>query len=188
MSKDYREQLSAMLGCEPVLLNAADFGWVHRVRLYWGLPIERLRSHGHMQFLPKGTAAEGLAVIRYTGPPQPATWQPDSGYVWKHREEAGRRALVPPGTKYGPTYPDGRFLAFTTSFPHPADRPPRTVPDDTHVMDRFLTDGRSQPLYTYVRGNCVEHPQTGDFNTLSLFRTSPPPPLSPPFLVPFPPL
>eukprot|EP00972_Heterocapsa_arctica_P089708 13231160-Heterocapsa_arctica.AAC.1 len=36
MSKEVRESVSQLAGGTPTLLHAADFGWVHRARLYWG--------------------------------------------------------------------------------------------------------------------------------------------------------
>ena len=44
MSRAHRDQISQLLGAEPVLLQAADFGWIHRPRLYWGLDILKLIS------------------------------------------------------------------------------------------------------------------------------------------------
>ena len=74
--------------------------------------------------------------------------------------------MVPPGTKYGPTYAEGRFLAFTTLYKHPADRPPKTPRDDSHIMARYTVDEQSEPLYTYARGNSAVHPVIGDIRRL----------------------
>ena len=37
MTAPHRDAISKLLGCQPVLVNAADWGWVQRARLYWGL-------------------------------------------------------------------------------------------------------------------------------------------------------
>ena len=44
MDRPSRLEISRMAACEPVLLHAADFGYVHRPRLYWGLRQEHLRT------------------------------------------------------------------------------------------------------------------------------------------------
>ena len=158
MTKEFRDQISAFLDCQPVLLHAADFGWIHRPRLYWGLPVAELcarpRPMPTIDILAPGTAAKDLCVIRYTGPPIPRQWQPEDGFEWTHRKECGTRAKPIAGTGYSPAYPAGRFLTLTTAFPHPADRPPK-VQNDRHVYQRFMDDHRMQPLYTYVRGNML---------------------------------
>ena len=45
-------------------------------------------------------------------------------------------------------------MILTTAFPHPADLPPRSR-DDPNFYQRWLDDGRAQPLYTNVKGNMV---------------------------------
>ena len=162
-----RRQISDLVGCEPVLVNAADWGWVQRSRLYWGLDLARLSSHGSAEVIPPGVAAESLTVVRYTGPPVPADWQPNDGDVWTFRDEIGRRSMVPPGTGYSSTYADGRFLAFTAILPYPADRPPRAVAEDRHVYQRYVADGRMQPISTYVRGNMLERADGGGMRQLT---------------------
>ena len=158
MSEPHREQLSAVLGCSPVLFHSADFGHIHRPRLYWGLDLEAVIRHRasrpHVDILPAGTVAKGLCVVRWCGGAQPSTWEPHDGYEWRHRGECGTRGMVTPGTGYAPQFPQGRFLSLTTAYNHPADRPPRGR-EDPHVFQRFLDDERLQPLYTYVKGNMV---------------------------------
>eukprot|EP00971_Amphidinium_carterae_P234152 4646098-Amphidinium_carterae.6 len=46
MSPDARGRISEAATCPLVLLNAADFGHVHRSRLHWGLSSERLIRRG----------------------------------------------------------------------------------------------------------------------------------------------
>jgi len=108
-----------------------------------------------------------MIVIRYTGPPVPHKWEPEGGYVWTHRDECAKRSMTPPGTGFCATYAEGRFLAFSTIFPHPADRPPKTSAEDKHVYKRFTADERRQPLYTYVRGNMVVKPDGSGHRHLS---------------------
>ncbi|CAK0873242.1 unnamed protein product, partial [Prorocentrum cordatum] len=131
VGESYRTQLSNILGCEPVLLNAA--------------------------VVPAGVAAKGLTVLRYTGPPIPRNWEAWDGATWAFRNEVGRRSTTPPGTGYAPTYADGRFLPFTAMRPHAADRPPQVHVEDKHVYQRFLANGRMQPLHAHVRGNMMQY-------------------------------
>ena len=37
MSVKARDHITELFGSPPVLIQAADFGWVHRSRLYWGV-------------------------------------------------------------------------------------------------------------------------------------------------------
>ena len=161
MSVTHREEINARLEAQPVLLNAADFGIIHRARLYWGLDLatlqstsSRLREMKPVEVFPPGKVAEGLSVVRWTGKSEPEGWTPEDGYEWRHREEHGTTACMPPGTKYAPSYPTGRLSALTTIFPHPADRPPRGR-NDPDVYQRFIDDKRRRPLFQYARGNMV---------------------------------
>ena len=57
----------------PVLLHAADFGWIHRPRYYYGLDVEelaRLRRPG-LEFFAQDVVAKDLAVVRWNGSPRP---------------------------------------------------------------------------------------------------------------------
>ena len=49
MDRPSRLEISRMAACEPVLLHAADFGYVHRPRLYWGLRQEHLRTRAAVE-------------------------------------------------------------------------------------------------------------------------------------------
>ena len=130
MSAAHRDCISELVGSPPVLLNAADWGWVHRPRYYWGLEVDKLRSSHVVRICTPGQAAKDVTVIRWTGAPSPREWSPDGGCVWEHRSEVGVRSSVPPGTGFAATYPEGRFLIFTTVFEHPADRHPRHHAND----------------------------------------------------------
>ena len=161
MSLQHREEISAMLGAEPVLLHAADFGLIHRARLYWGLdlqtllsPESKLREMKKVELYPPGKVAEGLHVVRWCGPPVPENWKPEDGFEWRYRAEHGTTACTPPGTKFAPAYPAGRMSALTTVFPHPADRPPRGR-NDPDVYQRFIDDERRRPLFQYAKGNML---------------------------------
>ena len=157
MSRGHRDQISGIVGAQPILFQAADKGWIHRPRLYWGLDIHTLLSapqKAGVEELEAGSVAEDLCVIRWTGAPDPPEWSPHDGFAWRCRGESGTRALAPPTSGYAPLYPGGRFLILTTAFPHPADLPPRSR-DDPNFYQRWLDDGRAQPLYTYVKGNMV---------------------------------
>ena len=155
MTKSHRDDISHLAGAGPVLMHAADFGHVHRARLYWGIPDEHLRSRGAIECFREDAAAKGLKLVRWLGRPVPEAWQPSGGFDRPHRSTCGARAALVPGTGYAPTFPAGRFLAFTTVFPHPADRPPRDARDDPYVYQRFLDDGRRLPLFHYSKGNMV---------------------------------
>ena len=158
MSVKDRQRIAKILNAEPVLLHAADYGLLHRPRIYYGLCVAALcanpRPMPMVEVIPPGKAADGLCVIRWTGPQQPSGWKPREGFEWRYRIEVGTRALPVPGASFTPTYPSGRFLTLTTAFPHPADRPPK-VRNDRDVFQRFLDDDRMQPLYFYVRGNML---------------------------------
>ena len=82
MSQAHREEITSMAGSPPVLIHAADFGWVHRPRLFWGCqerslsPVTALRTRD-VELAPAGKLAKGLAVVRWTGKPWPAKFTPE---------------------------------------------------------------------------------------------------------------
>ena len=92
-----------------------------------------------------------MAVVRWTGAPRPEQREPESGYQWRYRVEAGVKGLVPPTSGYAPTFPSGRFLTLTTAFPHPADRPPRGR-DDPDIFQRFVDDERGATTIYVCQG------------------------------------
>ena len=58
MSEKERESINALAGHPPVLIHAADWGHVHRARLYWGIEnIEQVNGHGFAEVLPAGECA-----------------------------------------------------------------------------------------------------------------------------------
>lgn len=160
MSEGHRCEISAALGCKPVLFHAADFGYLHRPRLYWGFaeadldPATAFQTPS-VEVIPPGRLARGLHVLKWKGDPWPSAWTPTNGYHWKFRGQSGKKAAATPGAQYAPTYSQGRFLAFTTAWPHPADRPPQPGQNDEFVTQRFLDDGRLRPLAAYVKGNVL---------------------------------
>ena len=119
MSVAHRKQISELLGGEPVLLHAADFGWMHRPRIYWGIDVPALcallKPIPYVDIIPPGIAADGICVVRWTGPPQPPHWAPQDGYEWTFRDEVGVKAMPVSGADFAPSYPNGRFLTLTTA-------------------------------------------------------------------------
>eukprot|EP00971_Amphidinium_carterae_P237778 4720577-Amphidinium_carterae.1 len=51
MSAVSRQQITDLARTPPVLLQAADFGWVHRSRLYWGPSSEELKQRNRDTFV-----------------------------------------------------------------------------------------------------------------------------------------
>eukprot|EP00959_Pyramimonas_sp_CCMP1952_P431502 9037059-Pyramimonas_sp.AAC.1 len=81
MSAQHRQEFTTALGSPPVLLHAADFGWVHKARLFWGPSSEQLaksRPPGctHVDIAPPGRAGHDVHAIRWCGPPAPREWSP----------------------------------------------------------------------------------------------------------------
>ena len=133
MSAPHREEISSILGSPPILLHAADFGWVHRPRFYWVARPEQYVGHQlplapSLEPFAPDTVAKSIFLARWSGGPPPATWRPGGGWSWDFRAEHGVQGLRAPGTAFAPTYPEGRLTPSTTAFPHPADRPPRKGP------------------------------------------------------------
>ena len=113
MAQKHRDEISATLGGQPVLLNAADWGWVQRARLYWGLDVPALRTRGHVEIAPAGKLAKDLTVVRYTGERQPKDWTPHDGYGWCQEDDSGKKAMTVPGTGYAATYKTGKRCLHT---------------------------------------------------------------------------
>ena len=96
MSSEHRQEFTTKLGCPPVLLHAADFGWVHKARLFWGLSPEQLvapRPPGcaHIEIVPPGRAGFDVRVVRWSGPPAPRERSPRDGWSWRFRHGVGRQ-------------------------------------------------------------------------------------------------
>ena len=81
MEVAHRAAITELVGEVPTLIHAADFGYLHRARLYWGL--HEVVTVGaqlpRVEILPEGTAARGMHVVRWLGRPSPAGWQPHDG-------------------------------------------------------------------------------------------------------------
>eukprot|EP00971_Amphidinium_carterae_P121808 2412228-Amphidinium_carterae.1 len=140
MSPDARGRIAEAATCPPVLLNAADFGHVHRSRLYWGISSEHLVRRGRDAAIDVHVAGQlvpDVHVVRWSGSARPLQWQPQPPFARIH--SGGYRAPPLPGTDLHIEYPAGRFLTFTTVFPHPSDRPGAA---DEAAKHRFQADGR----------------------------------------------
>eukprot|EP00971_Amphidinium_carterae_P184535 3663563-Amphidinium_carterae.1 len=153
MKETTRQHITALAGVPPVLIQAADFGWVHRSRLYWGPAPGELKQRTRDTFLNvilAGQLEPDMHIARWLGPKVPPQWQPEDGFEVLHK--GGFKAPPCPGVGTQFHYPEGRFLTFTTVFPHPADRPGSAQED---AIARFHHDERRYPLAHYVSHNMV---------------------------------
>eukprot|EP00971_Amphidinium_carterae_P349379 6490989-Amphidinium_carterae.1 len=153
MTGEARQQISDLAHCLPVLIQVADFGWVHRARLYWGATTDALKARSRDTFIDlllAGQLDQDVHVARWHGPPVPLLWQPSDGYRILHK--GGFKAPACPGVSSHFHYPEGRLLTFTTVFKHPDDRPGSA---DAEARQRFELDNRRYPLAHYVRHNMV---------------------------------
>ena len=123
------DEISGLLGCSPVFLDAGDFGWVLRPRLWWIGDINMQHVTAASKRLPfvelhaKGTLLPHAHVLRWNGPFLPSNMQFDNGAQWTERGQCGCVGLQVPGSSWQCAFPAGRFLCFTTAFAnHPADR------------------------------------------------------------------
>ena len=164
MSQDARTKISEMAGSSATLLHAADFGWVHRARFYWGnLGCgDSEYTTDEYSWHPAGTVIQDTNVMRWRIGPRPGRWWPTSG-EWVFKGQGGFRAPAVPGSTWTLTYPSGRFLTLTTCFPHPLDRGWDRV--DQATRDRFLADGRRFPVPHYVEHNLVQ--DNGELRTFT---------------------
>eukprot|EP00971_Amphidinium_carterae_P045161 888697-Amphidinium_carterae.1 len=86
MPKQTRDAITQMAGSPPALLQAADYGHVHRARLYWGHHIQVLKDSQRDAFIDVhllGHPAADSYVIRWHGPCVPQSWQPDPPFQRK---------------------------------------------------------------------------------------------------------
>jgi hypothetical protein len=153
MSVEHRRSFNDMLRCTPVAAFAGDWGWVHRSRIFWGLPPEHEHVCPAYEWLPSRATGSDCAVVRWKGAPEPHQWSPHHGAQWQFRHEATRQAPAVPGLPLRPVYGLGRFATFTTAFPHKPDRPPHRDADEALLF--FTQDGGRFPLAHYHRSNLL---------------------------------
>ena len=85
MAAVHHDEISRLLDAAPALIHAADFGFVHRARYYWGLLPITCALPAAIEVLQAGAAAFDVVVLRWLGKPSPARWEPDGGFTWKFR-------------------------------------------------------------------------------------------------------
>ena len=80
MLPKHMQQVTELFGDVPVLIQAADFGWVQRARFYWGpaAALQELRGQASAdwEYMPPGKALEGAGVLRWAGGKCPEHWAP----------------------------------------------------------------------------------------------------------------
>ena len=157
MQAQHRERITEMFGDVPVLVQAADFGWVQRARFYWGaaatLQATQGQASAEWEYLPPGKALTGAGLLRWAGGKCPEHWTPRVGWCWLGRETESSGSVPLPGQAWRAVYQGGRFATFTTVFPHDADH--GAAQADAAQRNRFFKDGRRFPLNTYSADNCV---------------------------------
>ena len=135
MEVDRRREISDLFNGRPTLIQAADFGWVQRARLYWGL--EGFLQSGiiagrHWEYHPPGQHFEDVGVLRWLGDACPACWVPDSGWHWQGCSRESSRTAPIAGGAWLAAYAGGSFDTLTACFPHPPDRGSRSA-DETQL-------------------------------------------------------
>ena len=60
MQQAHRDLFVQQAGSFPTLIQAGDFGWVHRARLYFGLEDPNVEPADWMEFLPAGELAQDV--------------------------------------------------------------------------------------------------------------------------------
>ena len=157
MSEGALQAASHRAGCPPFLIHAADFGWVHRARFIWcSTEPHDVATVDHCDVKPAGTLLSLAHVVRWLGPNQPSSFQPEYPDThWTFRGECGKRAVVSGAGTWAPVYSNGRFLTFTTAFYHPADRGDRS---NLELLARFQEDQCRFPLAHYAKGNLLKLP------------------------------
>ena len=153
MDTSIKEQMSVILGCQPTLIHAGDFGWVNRARFYWTSGEEKDFSNEWVETFKAPALVEGADVMRWKGPPQPLQWQPVNGWQWTHRSRGGRKAPAVGQERWLPQYATGRFATFTTAFSHPYDRGVEKA--SKNAKKHFEEDGKRFPLPHYEDANLV---------------------------------
>ena len=158
MLPKHRQQVTELFGDVPVLIQAADFGWVQRARFYWGAAaaLQELRGQASAdwEYMPPGKALEGAGVLRWAGEKCPENWAPKAGWHWIGRGMESSGSVPLPGQSWTAVYKGGRLATFTTVFPHKADH--GAAKADAAQKTRFEQDRRRFPLNTYRAENCVQ--------------------------------
>lgn len=143
MPDDVRDEYSAWLGCDPVLIEAGTCGWAHRRRLYW--LFNRTKGLGPQCSVPSEWAwiTDGaVSELRFVGkkpvPPR-ISW------------EQGYRPLFDAVTVIQQAG-EGAFHPFTREFFHPDDRIRQSSPE---AVARFYADARRFPPSAYEEGSLL---------------------------------
>ena len=147
----------------PVAVHSADFGWVHRLRLWWGISDYLPHKLPWGEIHPPQTLTPDTFVLRWLGARIPVQWQPSDPTLASFRDTdapasalaqgiCGRLGPKLPGSSWRPRYEDGRFLTFTGVWPgHPPDTAAK--PDES-MKTAFEADDRRQPLYRTTLATC----------------------------------
>ena len=138
MSSAHRREISDLFGESPTLIEAADFGWVQRSRLYWGLAAHLrpgLQTGKDWEYFPPGTHFDDLGVIRWMGQRLPGKWQPDAGCSRSAITNQVCQSPPVPGGSWRATYDGRRYSILTTCFPHKPDHGKRNA--DDRQLKRF---------------------------------------------------
>ena len=160
MSIQQREYIDGIFGEKATLIQAADFGWVQRARLYWGLvaSVHAAKhascAHAQWEYFAPGQLIPNLAVLRWAGKKHPPQWSPTPGERWLGGQVESSLSVPVPGSDWQATYAGGRFMTLATCFPRRADR--GTDAGDVEQRLRFEHDGKRFPLSAYTAENCVQ--------------------------------
>eukprot|EP00434_Breviolum_minutum_P017681 symbB.v1.2.015606.t1/scaffold1172.1/size134038/3 len=143
MPNDVRDEYSAWLGCDPVLIEAGTCGWAHRRRLYW--LFNRTKGLGPQCSIP-------------------SEWAWITGGATPELRFVGKKP-VPPRISWGQGYRplfdavtviqqagEGAFHPFTREFFHPDDRTQQSSPE---AVARFYADARRFPPSAYEEGSLL---------------------------------
>ena len=162
MSSTHRAEISEKFQGGPTLIHAADFGWIQRARLYWGL--ETYLKAGtpkgwDWEYFPPGTHFPDVGVVRWLGCRLPAEWDPDPGSTRTPPSKSIWQSPFVPGGQWRATYAEQRYDTLTTCFPHKPDHGASAA--DAAQYRRFSDDGGRFPLHAYAAEQCVQE-KTGN--------------------------
>ena len=134
-----------LMGCEPVEVNAHDFGYVDRRRYLWGRG-----PKGAVASLPDLRLPQGASLVRSSSParllwsspsPIPTRMVSDDGFALAFDPKVVCRS----GGK-------GAMGTFTREFKHPTDHVSRC---SAQAVQRFNEDGRRFPPFAYESGSLM---------------------------------